>query len=127
MSLADLDQYVGTDLSASLTGDLATADGTKRGQERVLRRLLTNPGDYIFHPDYGAGLPGYIGRTADLAKLRALVRGQMLLEDAVARSPAPVISVAAIPDGQGGGFAISIRYVDAPTGDPVALDFDVSR
>jgi hypothetical protein len=124
-TLADLDQYIGADLAVSATGDLATVADTKRGQQRVVRRLLTNPGDYIFHPEYGAGLPRYVGSTADVAKIRALISGQMQLEEAVARSPAPVVDVKPIPVSDGGGFAVSIRYVDAPSGEPVTLSFNV--
>ena len=125
--LHDLSQYVGGDLSSSGTGDLQTASGTLRGQQRVLRRLLTNPGDYIFHPTYGAGLPKYVGQVADLAKIKALILGQVLLEDAVAKSPAPVITVAPIQNGAGGGFSVSIQYTDAPSKQPVSLSFSVSK
>jgi hypothetical protein len=124
-TLADLDHFIGADLAPSGSGDLQAATGTLRGQQRVLRRLLTNPGDYIFHPEYGAGLPRYVGETADVPKIKALVQGQMLLEDAVARSPAPVVTVSPIASADGGGFAISIRYVDAPSGQPVTLSFNV--
>lgn len=127
MTLADLDQYIGADIAASATGDIQTATGTLRGQQRVLRRLLTNPGDYIFHPEYGAGLPGYVGQTADIPKITALVRGQMLLEDAVAKSPAPVITVVPIPGADGGGFSITVKYADAPSGQSVTLAFNVSK
>lgn len=127
MNLNDLSQYVGGDLSPSGTGDLQAANGTLRGQQRVLRRLLTNPGDYIFNPEYGAGLPQYVGQTADIAKIRALVRGQVLLEDSVAKLPAPVINVSPINGGVGGGIAVSIKYHDASTGQPVTLNFNVSK
>jgi hypothetical protein len=126
-TLADLYNYIGGDLATSGTGDLQTVTDTLRGQQRVLRRLLTNPGDYIFHPTYGAGLPSYVGRVANIAEITALVRGQMLLEDAVAKSPAPSIAVAPIPSPAGGGFSVTIQYTDAPTGQPVTLSFDVSK
>ena len=126
-TLADLYQYIGSDVAASGTGDLQTVTGTVRGQQRVLRRLLTNPGDYIFHPEYGAGLPKYVGRVADIAKIKALVTGQMLLEDAVSRSPGPSVSVAPVPSADGGGFAISIQYTDAASSQPVTLSFSVGK
>lgn len=126
-TLADLYHYIGGDLQASATGDLQTATDTIRGQQRVLRRLLTNPGDYIFHTDYGAGLPAYVGRVADVAKITALVRGQILLEDAVAKSPAPTISVKPIASPDGGGFAVTIQYTDAASGQPVTLSFSVAK
>jgi hypothetical protein len=119
----DLSHYIGGDLLASPTGDLQPASGTLRGQQRVLRRLLTNPGDCLFHPTYGAGLPKYVGQATDVAKIQALIRGQILLEDSVARSPAPTINVSPIK----GGVAVSIRYVDASTGQPATLNFNVSK
>lgn len=127
MNLTDLDHYIGSDLSVSGTGDLQGATDTLRGQQRILRRLLTNPGEYIFHPDYGAGLPRYVGQIADTSQIRALVRGQVLIEEAVARSPAPEIDVTAIPSAAGGGFAIAIRYTDAASGQPVTLSFEVGK
>ena len=51
-------------LRAGAAGDLAPAAGTLRGQQRVLRRLLTNPGDYIWQPGYGAGLGQFVGKPA---------------------------------------------------------------
>lgn len=126
-TLADLYHYIGADLQASATGDLQPSTNTLRGQQRVLRRLLTNPGDYIFHPTYGAGLPAYVGRVANVGEIRALVRGQMRLEAAVAQTPAPTINVTPIAGADGGGFSITIQYVDAATGAPVTLAFDVNR
>lgn len=120
--MIDIDQTFGGDLAASQTGDLATADGTSAGTQRVLRRLLTNPGDYLFHPSYGAGLPARVGTLADAAGIRALIRGQMLLEPAVARSPEPVVVVTDIT----GGIAVAIKYTDAASGAAAALSFDVT-
>ena len=122
-TLNDLNQYVGGDIGASATDDLLPVVSTTRGQQRILRRLLTNPGDYIFHPEYGAGLPRYVGEVADIAKIRALIRGQVLLEDSVAKSPEPEIVVKAITN----GLAVAIRYVDSDTRQPVSLSFNVNK
>lgn len=121
-SINDLSHYWGGDLGVSSGGDLAPASGTLRGQQRVLRRLLTNPGDYLFHPTYGAGLPARVGSTDSAAEITALIRGQLRLEEAVANTPAPVITVTPIPN----GLAAQIQYTDAPTGQPVTLNFNVS-
>ncbi|CAI2428029.1 Uncharacterised protein [Serratia proteamaculans] len=129
MKLLDLDHYIGGDIGVSSDGDLQGVSDTLRGQQRVLRRLLTNPrtpgdaGDYIFHGDYGAGLPKRVGELANIPEITALIRGQIALEAAVAKSPAPVITVRAITN----GIAVSIRYTDAQTLEPVFLSFDVSR
>ncbi|WDZ97992.1 phage tail protein [Herbaspirillum sp. WKF16] len=133
--MPDLYHYWGGDLDVSASGDLLPVDGTVLGQQRVLRRLLTNPavqglngapndpGDYLFHLTYGAGLPRQVGRLVDVAKVRALIRGQILMEAAVARSPAPEIDVAPIS----GGMSVSIRYNDSQTKKPVFLSFDVNQ
>ena len=126
-ALADLYHYFGTDLSSSNTGDLLTVTDVTRGQQRVLRRLLTNPGDYIFQPTYGAGLAQWIGTNADLVAMEALIRAQMLLEPTVATQPEPDVRVSPIANQAGGGFAVAIRYTDAPSGAAVVLSFDVSN
>lgn len=119
----DLNHYFGADIAASATGDLLPAEGVTRSQQRVLRRLLTNPGDYIWHPDYGAGLPRYVGSVMDVSKMRALIRGQVLLEDSVAKTPEPVIDVQAIS----GGMTVTIQYNDAATNAPQRLSFNVTK
>lgn len=132
--MKDLYHYFGQDIAASATGDLLPVDSTVRGQQRILRRLLTNPRevlsdgtvlppDNIFHPEYGAGLARKVGTVIDLAKLRVLIRGQMLLEDAVARTPEPVIDVQEIP----GGMTFNIQYNDAVTKTAQILSFNVSK
>ena len=62
---SDLAHWFGQDLNVAASGDLLTVDGTAKGQQRVLRRLLTNPGDYIWEPTYGAGLASKIGQPFD--------------------------------------------------------------
>lgn len=131
----DLNHYFGGDVSVSSGGDLALASGTLRGQQRVLRRLLTNPalkdangnvlapGDYIFHPDYGAGVRRMVGQTTDLEAIRSVILAQMLLESAVARTPPPSVSVTQID----GGVSANIQYVDASDGSNVVLAFDVTN
>ena len=60
--MADISHTFGADLSLSATGDLLCVTGDTLTQQRVLRRLLTNAGDYIWQlclrrrarPDGGA-------------------------------------------------------------------------
>lgn len=124
--MADLNHYVGNDLNAGVIGDLATVTGITRSQQRILRRLLTNPGDYIFQPDYGAGLPGKVGQLMDVQKIKALIRSQMLLEESVAPSPAPVITVSQLPTDLN-SLSVTIQYTDADTKLPTVLAFTVSN
>lgn len=90
----DINHYFGADVILSGTGDLSTIEGTLQTQQRIIRRLMTNPGDYLWHPEYGAGVGQYVGKTvAELQPLKALIVSQILLEPAVAVSPAPVITL----------------------------------
>ena len=117
----DLAHWFGQDLNVAASGDLLTVDGVAKGTQRILRRLLTNPGDYIWHPDYGAGLASKIGQPFDAEACEALIKAQIYLEASVARSPQPVITVTEITN----GLSVSIQYTDNDTGQVVALSFPV--
>ncbi|NOV25884.1 phage tail protein [Cupriavidus necator] len=121
--LNDIDHWAGVDIGVSATGDLGRSSGEIRAQQRIVRRLVTNPSDYMFHPEYGAGLPAKIGESADLPALRALIRTQVLMEEAVARLPEPEVDLVQINS----GFSITIRYTSADTRKPITLSFDVNR
>jgi phage baseplate assembly protein W len=122
--MADVSHTMGSDLQLDATGDIATSDGSQLGQERVLRRLLTNPGAYIWQPQYGAGLARFLGRPMAAARISAISRAQMYQEDVVSHSPAPTIKV--VPQ-DNGTFTETIRYVDAQTGQSVPLTFSVGE
>lgn len=107
--MSDLSHVIGGDLTIAPWGDLATVSGSALGQQRVLRRLLTNAGDYIWQLDYGAGLPAMVGTPADAAAMTGMVRHQIFLESAVARRPSPAIVVQA----EGSIVSLSITYSDA--------------
>lgn len=133
--MTDLSHVYGNDLSASPSGDLLVASQEDTGVQRVYRRLLTNPplvngagqvtasGDYTWQPTYGAGVPRKVGSPADIPGTTALIKGQMLLEQAVAPSPQPKISLTPGLNGVGADIA----YTDANTATPQFLSFDVSR
>ena len=89
--MADIAHLVGSDLSVGPTGDLATVDLTDWTQQRVLRRLLTNAGGYIWQLDYGAGLPAMVGATVSAQQIAAIIRRQIGLETAVASYPEPKV------------------------------------
>lgn len=106
------------------TGDLLIADGTIEGEQRVLRRFLTSPGTYIWHLEYGAGLPNYVGQPAIVLSVAALMKAQMMLEDVVSQVPLPTVGVRSNPAGY---MTADVKYVDAETGQPVNLTFDVNK
>lgn len=131
----DIDQFFGEDVTLSNTGDLNTVTGTDMSQQRVLRRLLSNPAyvdingnytaaDLLFHPDYGAGLGRFIGSTTALDEIRALILEQLALESAVAQTPSPVVNLAWVDPVT---LNCDIRYADAETGESVVLNFNINQ
>ena len=116
--MTDISHQFGSDLSVTSGGDLQTASGADETRQRFLRRLLTNPAAYIWHLDYGAGLPAMIGTPAHLADIAAIVRQQAILEPSIAATPEPTVTVTT--DGLGGTFA-SVTYTDADTGSSVTI------
>ena len=110
----------------SPTGDIAVVSGSMLGQQRVLRRLMTNPGDYIWQTDYGAGLAAFIGQPANAAQIRAVIRSQIFKEAAVARTPEPEVDVEFDPANDAGTVYVQIRYVDARSRETQVLSFSVN-
>ena len=119
--MADLYHMIGNDLNHGASGDLQSVAGTMQGQQRVLRRLLTSPGTYIWQTDYGGGLPALVGQTLDVGALTAVIRNQLALEAVVASDPAPVITVHPIAN----GVFVTIAYVDADSGAQTNVSFNL--
>lgn len=120
--MTDIGHYFSGDLGLGATGGLQVADGSLNSRQRILRRLLTNPGDYIWEPEYGAGLPRYIGQKLDLTAITALIRSQMYLESSVQQQPEPQIEVTSILN----GVYVRIVYVEAQSGRTESLAFEVT-
>lgn len=120
-ALADVGHYWGGDVFTSASGDFQRVSRADRSKQRVLRRLLTNPGDMMFHPGYGAGLPRRVGTNLDIAEITALIRRQMALEASVGQTPPPIINVSEITN----GVQVSVNYTVLPDRQPVSLAFSV--
>jgi hypothetical protein len=122
MSLpSDLDLTWGGDLGLTPQGDLALAQGTRLSTERVLRRLLTNPGDYIWQTSYGAGLGRFVGAPAAPARISATIQSALRAEASVARTPPPTVQVSAAGVS---AYAVEITYTAAsPAPTPLTLSF----
>jgi phage baseplate assembly protein W len=120
--MADLALQFGGDLSIGPTGDLLLADGPILTQQRVLRRLLTNLGDYIWQLNYGAGLGQYVGQPGAPASISGVARAQMLLEATVAVTPAPVISTVV---GDNASVSLTLNFADAANSQTSILTFSL--
>jgi len=119
----DIDHQFGSDLVVGATGDLRLVADASYTQQRVLKRLLTNQGAYLWHLGYGGGLPQFVGQPARDDQIRAVIRGQIFKEATVARTPEPQIDVST--DRQGGVY-VDLRYTDVDTGQTQILTFAVS-
>lgn len=114
----------GNDLSFSATNDLELSSGIDLSNERILRRLFTNPGDYIWHTNYGAGIKQFVGAALSgttYDQIQANVTSNVFLEATVSPNPPPQISFQTI---QGGIFS-GISYTMAETLEPTVLNFQV--
>lgn len=123
--LYDLDQNWGGDLSFSAVNDLQPVSASERSKQRVLRRLMTNPADYLWHTDYGTGLPQYVGQNLSndrFDEIRSRIRSQIFLEASVSQNPEPEILLQTIQ----GGLFVQINYTESSTLQPIVLTFQVS-
>lgn len=125
--MPDISHQWGSDLMIGPAGDVAVSDTIELCKQRLLRRLLTNISDYIWHPTYGAGLAGFVGQPGDIGRISAVVRSQIFKEAAVARTPEPVVEVVVSPEGNPSLVYVHIRYADAASGQADALSFSVGK
>jgi phage baseplate assembly protein W len=123
----DLSHLIGTDIaitsSVNATADLLNIVNPIEGQQRVLRRLLTNPGDYVWQPIYGAGLARFVGQPINNLTLSGTIRQQMKLERAVKQVPPPNVTLASQPTGV---VVAGVQYIDADTNLTSALSIPLS-
>jgi phage baseplate assembly protein W len=122
--MSDVAHWFGSDLNISASGDLLSVGEPSRSEQRLIRRLLTPPGTYIWHPKYGAGLGQYIGRPSAAKVIEGVIRAQLKLESAVASSPTPTIAVTVNADGV---TVASIEYWNSATNAPRLLTFPINQ
>jgi hypothetical protein len=121
MNMYDIFHEWGNDLVVGSGGDLALSTGSDTTSQRVFRRLLTNPGDYIWNLDYGGGLGQFVGIPAYPADIEGIISTQLALETAVPTTPAPQVT-ASIVDAANGYVAATITYADPSSMAPVQLN-----
>jgi len=120
--MSDLFHQWGTDLVPAASGDVLLAQGSVLSMQRLLRRLLTNLNDYIWQPQYGAGLGGFVGQPVTVDQIAAVIRSQIFKEASVARSPEPVVEVSINSRSE---VYVQITYTEAPSGQPQILSFSL--
>jgi hypothetical protein len=128
--MADLFQWYGSDFLVDVNGDLMSVSGATWTQQRIVRRLLTPPNTYLFHPEYGAGLGRFIGEnlSPDLyQEIRNLIVTQIFLEAAVAKNPKPIITLSILNVLENTVLNVAIEYFDLIDQKTVYLSFNVDK
>lgn len=105
----------GGDLSIGPGGDLGVVPVQANVEQRVIRRLLTNPGDYIWHTDYGGGLGSSVGAPYAPGYIENVILNQLQLEVLVAKAPAPQVQVNQSSAGLYPATSVTIQYQVAGT------------
>ena len=121
--MADVSLEWHDDFVPDSTGDLLVVDGDDEVRQRLERRLFTAVQGYVWHPDYGAGLPQKIGSVLSVADIKSVCAAQLALEASVAPNPPAQLTVSASPN-ELGLITIGIQYWDAVTG--VSVSFTIT-
>lgn len=121
--MADVSLEWGADFEVDATGDLWVVDGDVGVRQRLERRLFTAAQGYVWHPDYGAGLPQKIGSVLSVSDIKSVCAAQLALEASVAPSPPAQLTVSSDPNDPS-LTSIGILYWDAQTG--VSVSFTIT-
>ena len=120
----ELYQEYGFDIQLLPNSQLELVGEPLQTQQRILRRLMTSPESYLFAPEYGAGLGLYIGQNLSVAlehQIIGVIRAQMFMENTVAQSPPPAVSLSQ----NGTQLTVSITYALKASGNVYTLSFTV--
>lgn len=132
--MPDIDHLWGGDINSSPSGDLGLVDGPDLTIERIVRRLMTRaampatidtqaqPAEYIWHNDYGAGLPQRIGGDFDFPLISSILTSQILKETSVAPIPPPSFT---FTPSILGSMTVTISYTDRFSSAQKLLSFDL--
>ena len=113
------------DLAIGPTGDLATFSPDNEVEQRIIRRLLTNPGEYVWHTQYGAGLGLQVGRPYSVNQMDAAIRRALSHEAQVASLPPPTVTVVDAGSASTGTFAVTIQYAVANSATQNLTSFNI--
>jgi len=100
----------GGDLLVGPGGDIGTAPVQFEVEQRLVRRLLTNPGDYIWHTTYGGGLGSFVGQPCSPALIEGTILGQLQQETLVAPDPAPTVQINQSLSGSFSTISVTVQF-----------------
>lgn len=115
----------GGDILLTPARSIAVATGVDGVNQRILRRVISAAGNYLWHPKEGVGAGKDVGAVPNqqtLSRIKARINGAVLYDDDVAKSPAPMITfdtkIANL-------LSVTIKYTYAPTGQLQTLSFNL--
>lgn len=76
------------DTHVTPAGDYLTVTGLTAYKQSIIRRMISDPGEYARFPDYGAGLRRMVkerANSANIAAMQARVKAQAMKDDRTAR------------------------------------------
>ncbi|AAW62163.1 hypothetical protein [Gluconobacter oxydans] len=121
--MSALSHTIGGDLVLTTGAALATVSDAEETRQKILRRLCTNPGGYLWHLDYGAGLPAMVGKAMDAGTIQSVVQQQMATESGVDQTQPVTVTVTSTPSGL---FRCDVSYTDSQTQTIQALTYQAS-
>lgn len=74
------------DLQVTASGDYATVEGNAALKQAIKIRLMTSPGEYAIHPDFGCGISRWLKKRAtqsDRDALRQTILDQLAQEERI--------------------------------------------
>ncbi|HEY6018423.1 MAG TPA: GPW/gp25 family protein [Candidatus Paceibacterota bacterium] len=83
IDLFGTDLYFSDDLQLTSTGDYSTVEGQDALKQAIKIRLITAPGEYAVHPEFGCGVTRWVKKRmsqADMDNLRQTIIDQMSKE-----------------------------------------------
>jgi len=86
IDLFGVDIYFNDDLQVSSAGDYSTVQGQDALKQAIKARLITAPGEYAVHPEYGCGVTRWLKKRmsqSDLDTLRQTIMDQMAKESRI--------------------------------------------
>lgn len=117
----------GSDIKYDVTNSILTVDGTDKTEQRIMRRLMTNPGDYFWHPKFGVGLPARVGTNLTspiISAMRADCISQIAQTDGVAAFPAPTVAIQQTGINE---ITVTIGYTDSTTNESRVISFTIKK
>jgi hypothetical protein len=100
----------GGDLNVGPGGDIGVALLESSIQQRIIRRLLTNQRDYVWHTEYGAGLGSYVGKPYSSAAIEGMILNQLRDEEYISGASSPTVNIVQANASALSETSVTVRY-----------------